>query len=110
MINSILTAAGIPHSRGRFARPPASTYAVYMDDLTVDGADRVAADRLPGIVTHDVTIELYEAEPDDKAEAAIEAALDDQGLPWTKQDRYWLQDALRYQVVYEFTYNEKRRT
>jgi hypothetical protein len=42
-------------------------------------------------------------------EAAIEAELDARGLPWTKEDRYWLQDVRRYQVLYEFTYTNKSK-
>ena len=104
MIDTILS--GVPHRQGRFLKPPAETYAVYMDNLTIDAADRVGG-KLPGIVTHDVMIEVYEPSPDDKTEAAIEAAMNAQGLSWTKQDRYWLQDVQRYQVIYEFTYTTK---
>ena len=59
--------------------------------------------------THDITVELYEPAPNDDAEAAIEAALDAAGVEWSKQDRYWLSDVQRYQVLYEFTYITKRR-
>lgn len=104
MIKKILTAAGVKHRRTRFLTPPASTYAVYMDDQSTDGPDGINA-----VITHDYTVELYEPSPDDEAEAAVEAALDAEGLRWTKQDRYWLQDVQRYQVIYEFTYIEKRR-
>ena len=75
MTADILTAAGVKNRQGRFLRMPAETYAVYFDDKTVDAADRVTTDgRLPRIVTHDVTIEVYEPSPDDKAEAAIGSA------------------------------------
>lgn len=105
MINDILTASGVLYRRSRFPRPPAGSYAVYMDDLDGTGPDNMAA----RVFTHNVTIELYEPEPgDDVAEAAIEAALDAYGVEWTKQDRYWLQDVQRYQVVYEFSYTQKK--
>ena len=105
MVNDILTAAGIKGRRGRFTGTPPSTYAVWMDDITTEGAD-VA----PGLlVRHDITIELYENKPDDAKEAALEAELTARGLHYTKQDRYWLQDEQMYQVIYEFTYYEKRR-
>lgn len=103
MIDKILTAAGIEYRRTRFPKPPAGTYAVYMDDITTDGPDGINR-----IFTHDYTVEVYEPKPDDAAEAAIEAALNAEGLQWTKQDRYWLQDEQRYQVIYEFTHREKR--
>lgn len=105
MVNKILTASGVPHRRGRFTLPPASTYAVWTDDIETDGADG----RPDMVVCHSPTIELYESKPDDAAESAIEAAITAEGLPWTKQDRYWLQSEQLYQVIYEFSYYEKRR-
>lgn len=104
MIEKILTASGVTFRRSHFVRPPAETYAVYLDDKTTDGPDGINA-----IIHHDVTVEVYEPKADDATEAAIEAAIDAQGLQWTKQDRYWLSDENRYQVIYEFTYTEKRR-
>ena len=104
MVNKILTAAGIPHRRGKYTGK-ASTYAVYFDDVETDGPDG-----LPFLMLrHSATVELYENAPDDKAEAAIENAISAEGLQWTKQDRYWLQNEQLYQVVYEFDYIEKRR-
>lgn len=103
MIDKILKAAGIDYRRTRFPKPPAGTYAVYMDDISTDGPDGINR-----IFTHDYTVEVYEPKPDDAAEAAIEAAINAAGLQWTKQDRYWLQDEQRYQVIYEFTHREKR--
>lgn len=110
MIKEILTAAGVKHRQARFMKPPAETYAVYFDNISGDGADRVAlptGGRLPCIFHHDVTVEVYEPTPDDKTEAAIEAALASWGLTWSKQDRYWLQDVQRYQVIYELSYTTK---
>ena len=104
MVNKILTAAGVKYKRTRFLSPPADTYAVYMDDVDTDGPDGI-----PAIFTHNYTIEVYEPTPDDAKEAAIEAALNAAGVQWAKQDRYWLQDSQRYQVIYEFTHIEKRR-
>lgn len=112
MIKEILTAAGVEHAQGRFIRMPAGTHAVYFDDIEVTAPDMVAPpskEGLPRIYKHDVSVELYEPTPDDETEAAIEAELDARGIPWTKQDRYWLKDLQRYQVIYEFTYHTKRR-
>lgn len=99
MIKEILNATGLPFRRSRFLQPPAGTYVIYMDDVDADGPDGINR-----VYTHDITLEVYEPTPDDAAEAAIEAAIDAQGLRWTKQDRYWLQTEQRYQVIYEFTY------
>lgn len=104
MVNNILTASGIPYRRGRFTAGSIPTYAVYTDDITTDGPDGH-----PWVRRHDITVELYENKPDDAAEAALEAAIADAGLQWTKQDRYWLQTEQQYQVIYEFYYFEKRR-
>lgn len=111
MIATILAASGIPYRQGRFLRPPAETYAVYFDNVETDGPDRVPslASTPPRVVRHDVMVELYEPSPDPEAEAALEAALDAQGLDYTKQDLYWLQNVQRYQVIYEFNYHDKRR-
>jgi hypothetical protein len=106
MVNNILTAAGIPYRRGRFVGAKPSTYAVYTDAVSSDGADHTA---FPRVVTHAITVELYEDGPDDAAEAAIERAITEAGLPWEKQDRYWLQSEQQYQVIYEFDYTEKVR-
>ena len=113
MIDKMLTAAGITHRQGRFPEPPAETYAVYFDDITRDGADPVepvASTRLPGIYHHDARVEIYEPRPDPEAEAAFEDQLDAAGLDWDKEDRVWLQDVRRYQVLYTFTFTNKRRT
>lgn len=105
MVDAILTAAGLPHRRNRFPSPPAGTYAVWMDDIATDGPDGMP----PLLFTHDVTVEVYEPRPDDAAEAALEAAMSARGLHWSKQDRYRIQAEQLYQVIYEFTYIEKRR-
>ena len=105
MINKIIQAAGLNCRKSRFLKPPAGTYGVYMDDITTDGPDNMV-----GWYEHSITLELYEPTPDDAIEAAVEAAITAEGLQWTKQDRYWLQEEQRYQVVYEFDYIEKRRT
>ncbi|MBR5862252.1 MAG: hypothetical protein IKZ08_02885 [Bacteroidales bacterium] len=104
MINNIIKAAGLNCRKSRFLKPPAGTYGVYMDDVATDGPDNMV-----GWYTHSITLELYESSPDDGMEAAVEAAITAAGLQWTKQDRYWLQEEQRYQVIYEFEYIEKRR-
>ena len=109
MIETILTASGIPYKRARYLHPPAETYAVYFDELTTDGPDPVGAG-MPQIVNHDVMVELYEPTLDPDAEAKLEAQLNARGIQWTKQAAYWLQNVQRYQVIYEFNFKDKRRT
>lgn len=105
MISEMLSGTGIPFRRARFPAPPAGSYIVYTDDVSTDGPDGI-----PALRTHALTLEIYEAAPDDAAEATVETALAARGLQWDKQDRYWLQDEQRYQVIYEFTIYEKVRT
>ena len=110
MIHDILTDAGVEHAQARFSRMPDGTHAVYFDDVEVVAADRVTPPTsagLPRYYNHNISVELYEPAPDDAAEASIEAELDARGLSWSKQDRYWLKDVQRYQVVYAFSYTSK---
>ena len=107
MVNKILTGAGFvlnsTYCETRFLKPPKSTYAVYSDTLTIRGPDNVNA-----LVEHDVNIELYEYKPDRAKEASIEAQFDALGMPYIKQSRYWIHDEQLYQVIYEFSYIEKK--
>ena len=109
MIKEILTAVGVPFRRSRFLKPPDGEYVVYFDDVERDGADPVSTDgrRLPGVYRHNIRLELYEPQANDNIETAIEAELDAYGLPWAKEDRYWLKDERVYQVLYEFSYTTK---
>ncbi len=110
MISEMLTAAGVLHRRDRFLRMPEETHAVWFDDITADGVDRVTSSAgLPRTYTHDVRVEFYEPKPDDEKETAFEAELDAHALAWTKQDRYWLDDVQRYQVIYEYSYTSKTK-
>ena len=104
MITEILQKTGIPFRRTRFLKPPPGTYAIYEDDIETSGGDHLVA-----IYHHQITIELYESGLDDAAEEKIESILAKKGLQFEKQDRLWLPDEQRYQVVYEFDYYEKRR-
>lgn len=104
MVANILKEAGVKFRQSRYMPPLPDTYAVYFDDREAGGADNVNC-----LITHNITIEVYESKPDGATEAAIEAALDARGLEWTSQARYWIQEEQRYQVIYEFTYIEKRR-
>lgn len=105
MVESILKSTAIPAQPGRYPDPPTCTYAIWFDAVSADGPD--CCNR---IFTHDAMIELYEPQQDPAAEAALEAELNRRGIKWTKQPRYWLQSVRRYQVIYEFSHIEKRRT
>ena len=105
MIAELLQQTGIRFRHCRFLKPPAGTYAVWTDDIETDGADDCAA----AVFTHNYSVELYEDAPDDAAESAMESALDAAGILYSKEDRYWLQDEQRYQVVYDFSITTKER-
>ena len=104
MIAKMLKAAKIPAKESRFPDPPEGTFAVYFDEIDTDGPDG-----FNWILNHDATVELYESRKDEKAEKAFEAQLDENGLQYSKASRYWLDSIQRYQVIYEFTFIEKRR-
>ena len=93
----------IPNRRTRFPSPPSGTYAVFFDDADTSPG----ADLCNNLVEHDVTVELYESAPDDAAEQLIESNLDALNIKYQKQDRYWLQDVQRYQVIYTFSFYSK---
>jgi hypothetical protein len=105
MVSELLTKAGVEHRHNRFTKPPAGTFAVWLDYIDTDGPDGMP----PSIFSHNISIEVYEPKPDDAAEAAIEAAMNERCLQWHKQDRSWIDDEQLYQTVYEFSYIEKRR-
>ena len=106
MVKDILTGAGFVENKTfketRFLKPPKTTYAVYMDSFTRRGADALNL-----IKEHDYTIELYSYKADPEAEARIEAKLDELGLEYDKDDRYWIQEEQLYQVIYTLNYIEK---
>ena len=105
MVTEILKRAGVKFRQTRYTvKPLPPTYAVYFDDREAAGADGINC-----LINHNITIEVYESKPDDATEAAIEEALDAYGLEWSAQARYWIQEEQRYQIIYEFTYIEKRR-
>ena len=106
MVKQVLTGAGFSEGKTfketRFLKPPKTTYAVFMDSFTRRGADGLNL-----IKDHNYTIELYSYKPDPDAEARIEKILDDLGIEYEKDDRYWIQEEQLYQVVYRFNFVEK---
>ena len=106
MVRDILTKAGFVENKTfketRFLKAPDSTYAVYMDSYISRGADSLNL-----IKEHGYTIEVYSKRADAEAEKRIETALDELGIEFEKQARYWIDQEQLYQVVYEFDYIEK---
>ena len=106
MVKQILTGAGFEEGKTfketRFLAPPKTTYAIYLDSFTRRGADGFNL-----IKDHNYTIELYSHTPDPEAEARIEATLDEYGIEYVKDDRYWINEEQLYQVVYTFNFIEK---
>ena len=108
MVKTILTEAGFIEDKSfketRFLNPPRETYAVYFDKFDSRGADDANL-----LKEHEYTIELYSYTPDPDAEKRVEAAFDLYAIPYTKQERYWIQEEQLYQVVFDFDYIEKIR-
>lgn len=106
MVKEVLTGAGFEEGKTfretRFLKPPKTTYAIFMDSFTRRGADGLNL-----IKNHSYTIELYSYKPDSEAETRIEKILDDLGIEYDKEDRYWIQEEQLYQVVYTFNFVEK---
>ena len=106
MVRRVLTGAGFEEGKTfketRFLKPPKTTYALFMDSYTRRGADGLNL-----ITDHMYTIELYAYKADPEAEARIEAMLDQLGLEFEKDERYWIQEEQLYQTVYRFDYIEK---
>lgn len=106
MVKRVLTGAGFVENETfketRFLKPPKTTYAVYMDSFVRRGADNLNL-----IKEHSYTIELYSYTSDPEAEARIEEVLDELGLEYEKDDRYWIQEEQLYLVVYTFNFIEK---
>lgn len=106
MVKTILTGAGFVENKTfketKFLKPPRETYAVYHDSFERRGADNSNL-----ITEHDYTIELYSTKPDQGAEFKIEQMLDNNGLEFDKDERYWIPEEQLYQVIYTFTFIEK---
>lgn len=106
MVKEILTEAGFVENKTfketRFIKPPKTTYAVYLSEISRYGADNANL-----ITEHNDTIEIYSYAPDPEAEKRTEDALDARGIPYEKESRYWLQEEQLYQTIYTYTYIEK---
>jgi hypothetical protein len=81
-----------------FSRAPDGDYIVYHIEVDADGPDDENR-----IFTNSITLELYEKKPNPKLEADLESRLNARGLKFSKQSRYWVTGADRFQVIYEFT-------
>lgn len=106
MVKGILTEAGFVENKTfketRFIKPPKTTYAVYLSDISRYGADGINL-----ISEYSDTIELYSYAPDPEAEKRIEDALDARSIPYERESRYWLQEEQLYQTIYSYTYIKK---
>ena len=106
MVKNILTLAGFVEGKtfkeSRFLKAPDTTYAIYLDSYYRRGADSLNL-----IKEHTYTIELYSYTPDPEAEERLETVLDQLGIEFNKDDRYWIQEEQLYQVIYTFDFIEK---
>lgn len=106
MVKNILTGAGFVEGKTfketRFLKPPKSTYCIYLDSYERRGGDTVNL-----IKDHTYTIELYSYEADPDAEANIENQFDLLAIQYSKEERYWINEAQLYQTIYTFNFIEK---
>lgn len=106
MVKQILKEAGFIQNETfrelRFLRPPKTTYAVWLESFSRRGSD----DR-NRITEHEYTIELYSYQIDIDAEKRIENVLDYHSIPYSKNERYWIESEQLYQVVYTFDFIDK---
>lgn len=102
MVKDILNAINIPYKKSRFLKPPKTTYAVYLDDQSRRGADNKNC-----ITEHAITIEIYASKIDESVEKLIEKELDERNIFYDKQDWFYIDKELLFQLVYEFSYIEK---
>lgn len=103
MIKNILTTAGFVEGKTfketRFLKPPATSYAIYLDSYEVRGSDDLNL-----IKDHDYIIELYSYAPDPDSEKRIENALNDFSIHYSKADRIWIQEESLFLVTYSFSF------
>lgn len=102
MVKDILESIGIPYKKSVFRKPPKSTYAVYLDNQTRRGADNKNC-----ITEHAITIEIYSSKIDKIIEDEIEQQFDERNIFYNKQDWFYIEKELLFQLIYEFDYIEK---
>lgn len=103
---SIATTAGINVKETRQAEATTAIYAVVFESVEAIGPDLA-----PNLLTrHTATIELYTKKNNAAAKAAataLETALNDENLAWSKDDRAWIDEEKIFQTVYNYNYLQK---
>lgn len=104
MVDNIFKGTNIPYKETRFNKAPSTTYAIYTDSINRRGGDTKNF-----LVDHRIFIELYSSSLDLESEEKLETNLDAYVMNYNKSERVWLKDEQKYQVIYDFSYTEKRR-
>lgn len=104
MVDNIFKDTNIPYKETRFIKAPSTTYAIYTDSINRRGGDTKNF-----LVDHRIFIELYSSSLDHESEEKLETNLDAYVMNYNKSERVWLNDEKKYQVIYDFSYTEKRR-
>lgn len=103
---SIATAAGINVKETRQAEATTAVYAVVFE--SVEG---IGPDLMPNLLSrHTATIEFYNKWNNAAAKAAaaaLETALNEEGLAWSKGDQTWIDEEKVNQTVYNYQYLQK---
>jgi len=100
-VKTWLEGTGLRVAEDRFRKPPPLPYIVFNENRSVRGSDSKN-----GIADRDITVELYAAEIDPVAEAAVESLLNARGLPHTR-DRVWIDSEKFFMTTYAFGMTEK---
>lgn len=105
MLEEIIRELPFPVAETYFLQPPGGVHAIYGDRISADGSDFDNEIR-----THYITLELYEplTGQSPSAHAALQEALDSNGIPWNKSERMWFADERLLCTTYTFNYTERR--
>jgi len=96
-----LETTGMPVAEERFLKPPALPYIVFMESVTVGGADNMNL-----IADRQISVELYSDKINAAAEQSVETLLNAKAIPYTKS-RIWIESEMFFQTVYDFNLFEK---
>lgn len=100
-IKTWLETTGLKVAKESFYTAPPLPYILFMEYLTVRGADSVNK-----LAERSVRIELYGDTIDKTAEALVEALLNSKPVKFTKEN-IWIASEKMYETIYEFDFIEK---
>lgn len=100
-VKSWLETTGMKVAEGRFLKPPALPYVIFLDDVDVGGADNKNC-----IARRSISVEMYSGKINHEAEQKIELLLNEKSIEY-KRNRTWIDTEKIFQTVYDFNLIEK---